>query len=210
MTNTKRVVVLISGRGSNLGALIADARAIAPHSIDAYEIVGVVSNKPDAGGLQLAADAGIPTITLSHKHFTSRDAFDAALADTVSAFAPDVVVLAGFMRILGASFVSAFEGKLINVHPSLLPAFPGLDTHARAIASGCKYAGCTIHFVTPALDCGPIIAQGVVPVLPDDTEATLASRVLKEEHRRLPQAVRDFCAGRLVVEGLQVRVDVRK
>jgi phosphoribosylglycinamide formyltransferase 1 len=202
--SVKRVVVLISGRGSNLGTLIAESKTSA--GAGRFVVSGVVSNKPDAGGLELAAAAGIPTVVISHKDFDSREAFDAKLATIVLTFDPDLVVLAGFMRVLTPAFVDAFAGRLINIHPSLLPAFPGLNTHARAIEAGCKFAGCTVHFVTPALDHGPIIAQAVVPIADDDTEDTLAARVLREEHRLLPLVVRDFCAGLLVVEGLRVRV----
>jgi phosphoribosylglycinamide formyltransferase 1 len=198
----KRVVVLISGRGSNLDALI---RFCASGSAN-FAIVGVVSNKPDAGGLALARAANIPTATLSHKEFSSRETFDAALRTTVDQFAPDLVVLAGFMRVLTAAFVGGYEGRLMNIHPSLLPAFTGLHTHARALEAGCKFAGCTVHFVTAELDHGPIIAQACVPILGGDTAESLAARVLREEHRLLPQAVSDFCAGKLVVEGLRVRV----
>jgi phosphoribosylglycinamide formyltransferase 1 len=198
----KRVVVLLSGRGSNLAALLQTCAAGKAN----FAIVGVVSNKADAGGLALARAANIPTATLSHKDFASRETFDAALRTTVQGFAPDLVVLAGFMRVLTTEFVSAFEGRMMNVHPSLLPAFTGLHTHQRAIDAGCKFAGCTVHFVTAELDHGPIIAQAVVPILPNDSEGALASRVLLEEHRLLPQAVSDFCAGRLVVVGLQVNV----
>jgi phosphoribosylglycinamide formyltransferase 1 len=201
----KRVVVLISGRGSNLNALI-ESCGVGTLKAENVEIVGVVSNKAEAGGLVTAVQAGIPTRALSHKAYDTREAFDAALRATVEAFRPDLVVLAGFMRVLTPTFVDAFAGRLINIHPSLLPAFTGLDTHARAIAAGCKFAGCTVHFVTPELDHGPIIAQAVVPVLPDDDAPALAARVLAEEHQLLPQAVADFCGGRLVVEGLQVRV----
>jgi phosphoribosylglycinamide formyltransferase-1 len=201
----KQIVVLISGRGSNLQALI-ESCAVGTLKAENVEIAGVVSNKADAGGLALAAQASIATRVLSHKEYTSREAFDAALRTTVEAFAPDLVVLAGFMRVLTPVFVDAFAGQLINVHPSLLPAFPGLHTHARAIEAGCQFAGCTVHFVTNALDHGPVIAQAVVPVLPDDDEHALAARVLVQEHRLLPQAVADCCAGRLVVQGNRVRV----
>ena len=198
----KRVVVLISGRGSNLDALLHSAAMGCAN----FAVVGVVSNKAEAGGLALAREANVPTVTLSHKDFSSRETFDAALRTTVDQFAPDLVVLAGFMRVLTSVFVSAYAGRLMNIHPSLLPAFSGLHTHARALEAGCKFAGCTVHFVTTELDHGPIIAQAAVPVLWDDTESTLAERVLTEEHRLLPQAVSDFCAGKLVVEGLRVRV----
>jgi phosphoribosylglycinamide formyltransferase 1 len=198
----KRVVVLISGRGSNLDALIRFCASGEAH----FEISGVVSNKPEAGGLALARAANIPTATLSHKDFPSRETFDAALRTTVDQFKPDLVVLAGFMRVLTPVFVGAFEDRFMNIHPSLLPAFPGLHTHARALEAGCKFAGCTVHFVTTELDHGPIIAQACVPILEGDTPESLAARVLTEEHRLFPQAVNDFCAGKLVVEGMRVRV----
>jgi phosphoribosylglycinamide formyltransferase 1 len=198
----KRVVVLISGRGSNLDALIQFCALGKSNFI----IAGVVSNKPDAGGLNLAKAANIPTSTVSHKDFSSRETFDAALRTTVDQFAPDLVVLAGFMRVLTPVFVGAYEGRLMNIHPSLLPAFAGLHTHERALEAGCKFSGCTVHFVTTELDHGPIIAQAAVPVLQDDSTESLAARVLREEHRLLPQAVADFCAGKLVVEGMRVRV----
>ncbi len=207
----KRVVVLLSGKGSNFSALIADARASCAAGIgqDRYEIVAAVSNRVEAGGLALAEQAGIAAHTISHKNFASREDFDAALRDLVAAFDPDLVVLAGFMRVLTPTFVDAFAGRMLNIHPSLLPAFPGLHTHAHAIAAGCKFAGCTVHFVTSVLDHGPIVAQACVPITVDDTESTLAAKVLIEEHRILPQAVRDFCAGRLVVAGLRVHVNSR-
>jgi phosphoribosylglycinamide formyltransferase 1 len=198
----KRVVVLLSGRGSNLGALIAASQL--PGA--GYSIAAVVSNKPEAGGLVLAAAANIPTTVVSHKSYANRESFDAALRDVVVGFAPDCVVLAGFMRVLSPVFVDAFAGRFINIHPSLLPAFPGLHTHERALETGCKFAGCTVHFVTAELDHGPIIAQAVVPVMVDDSPETLAARVLVQEHRLLPQAVSDFCAGRLVVQGNRVSV----
>jgi phosphoribosylglycinamide formyltransferase-1 len=204
--SNKRIVVLISGRGSNLQALI-ESCAVGTLRAENVEIASVISNRADAGGLDLAARAGIPTRTLSHKDFATREAFDDALRTIVLESQPDLVVLAGFMRVLTPVFVEAFPGRLINIHPSLLPAFTGLDTHARAIAAGCKFAGCTVHFVTSELDHGPIIAQAVVPILPDDDEAALAARVLVHEHRLLPQAVADFCGHRLVVEGNRVSVN---
>jgi len=194
----KRIAVLISGRGSNLGALLA-------HEL-AGDVVVVGSNRADAGGLERARSAGIPTFVLSHRDHPTREAFDYALVDRLNACAPDLVVLAGFMRILTPVFTDAFAGRLINVHPSLLPAFPGLDTHARAIAEGVKLHGCTVHYVTSELDRGPIIAQAAVQVEDDDTAETLAARVLVQEHSVLPWAVRLHCEGRLAVEGLRVRV----
>lgn len=153
-------------------------------------IAGVISNRPDAAGLQFAQARGIATAVVDHKAFADRDAFDAELARVVHSFAPDVLVLAGFMRILTPGFVKQFEGRMVNVHPSLLPAFTGLHTHRRAIEAGCKLAGATVHFVTAELDHGPIIAQAVVAVLPGDSEATLSARVLAREHVMYPRAVR--------------------
>jgi phosphoribosylglycinamide formyltransferase-1 len=196
------VVVLISGRGSNLKALL-DAEL-------AGRIVGVISNRADAGGLAIAGARGVRTSVVSHRQFATREAFDAALIDVIDRHAPDLVVLAGFMRILTPSFVAHYSGRLINIHPSLLPAFPGLDTHRRALEAGVKIHGCTVHFVTDALDHGPIIAQAAVPVLDDDDEATLAARVLAEEHRIFPDAVRKFCERRLVIANGRVRVIDRR
>ena len=193
----KRIAVLISGRGSNMAALLRNDCG--------GDVVVVGSNKADAGGLDVARDAGLATFAVSHKDFASREAFDAALVERLNEYRPDVVVLAGFMRILTPVFVNAFAGRLINIHPSLLPAFPGLDTHQRALADGVKLHGCTVHFVTPELDRGPIIAQAAVQVDDDDTADTLAAKVLVQEHQVLPFAVRLFCEGRLSVEGLRVR-----
>ena len=182
----KRIVILISGRGSNMEAIV---EACAAEGWPA-QVAAVISNRPDAAGLAFAKARGIAAQVVDHKAFDDRDTFDAALGDTIDAFAPDVVVLAGFMRILTHGFVNRFAGRLINVHPSLLPAFTGLHTHRRAIDAGCKVAGATVHFVTAELDHGPIIAQAVVPVLPGDTEATLSARVLVQEHAMYPKAVR--------------------
>ena len=198
----RRICVLISGRGSNLEALLA---AMAAGTLGGA-IVAVVSNRADARGLAVAAAHGVPAQVLDHRGFPSRDAFDAALADAVAAYAPDLVVLAGFMRVLGAAFVRRFDGRLINIHPSLLPAYPGLHTHRRALADGARIHGCTVHFVTPDVDVGPIAAQAAVPVLPGDDEDALAARVLAAEHALLPAVVRWYCAGRLAVAGRQVRV----
>ncbi len=186
MTST---VILISGRGSNLLALL---EAKLPGRIAA-----VISNRAEAGGLIHAREHGVATLVLDHRGYASREAYDAALADEIDRHRPDLVVLAGFMRILGDSFVQRFSGRLLNIHPSLLPAFPGLNTHAQALAAGVRIHGCTVHFVTPSLDAGPIVAQVAVPVHGDDDEAALASRVLAEEHRIYPQAVRWFLEGRL-------------
>ena len=202
MPMPRRICVLISGRGSNLEALLA---AMAAGTLGGA-IVAVVANRADARGLAVAAAHGVPTQVLDHRGYPSRDAFDAALADTVEACAPDLVVLAGFMRVLGAAFVRRFDGRLINIHPSLLPAYPGLHTHRRALADGARIHGCTVHFVTPDVDVGPIAAQAAVPVLPGDDEDALAARVLAAEHALLPAVVRWYCAGRLAVAGRQVRV----
>jgi phosphoribosylglycinamide formyltransferase 1 len=194
----KSIVVVISGRGSNMEALV---RAELP-----ARIAAVVSNRSDAAGLRFAAGSGIPTAVVDHRQFAGRDAFDAALAQALDRYQPDLVALAGFMRVLGGDFVSRYEGRMLNIHPSLLPAFQGLHTHARALEQGVKVHGCTVHFVTPALDHGPIVLQAAVPVRPGDDEAGLAARVLRQEHRIYPQAVRWFLEGRLVIEGGRVRV----
>jgi len=193
----KSIVILISGRGSNMEAIVhACQREGWP-----ARIAAVVSNKADASGLRFAAEQGIATAVVDHKAYPSREAFDAELARVVDTFAPDVVVLAGFMRILTEGFVRHFEGRMLNVHPSLLPAFPGLHTHQRAIEAGCKLAGATVHFVTPELDHGPIVAQAAVPVLPGDTPEALSARVLAQEHRVYPQAVRWLVEDALSVQG---------
>lgn len=197
----KNIVILISGRGSNMEAIV---RA----GIPGARIAAVVSNRPDAKGLEVARSFGIATLALDHKAFPDREAFDAALADEIERFAPDLVVLAGYMRILTEGFVRRFEGRMLNIHPSLLPAFTGLHTHRRALEAGVKVAGTTVHFVTPELDDGPIVIQAVVPVLPGDDEERLAARVLLQEHRIYPQAVRWFVEGRLSLE--QGRVTVRE
>ncbi|NJD25157.1 MAG: phosphoribosylglycinamide formyltransferase [Betaproteobacteria bacterium] len=198
----KNIVILISGRGSNMDALIA-ARDAGTLPVN---IAAVISNRPDAAGLETAARAGIVTHYVDHRGFADRERFDAALAECIDQFDPDLVVLAGFMRILSDGFVRHYAGRLMNIHPSLLPAFPGLHTHRRALAEGVRIHGCTVHFVTPALDHGPIVIQAAVPVLDGDDEASLAARVLREEHRIYPQAVRWFAQGRLVVADGRVRV----
>jgi len=187
----KTLVILISGRGSNLEAIIA-ARLPA-------RVAAVISNNPDALGLGIARKQGIATRVVDHRAFPDRAAFDTALAAEIDRHRPDLVVLAGFMRILTEGFIGRYRGRLVNIHPSLLPAFPGLDTHRRALEAGVRIHGCTVHFVTPAVDDGPIIAQAAVPVLPGDTEQALAARVLREEHRIYPQAIRWFCEGRLTL-----------
>ncbi|MDO8350318.1 MAG: phosphoribosylglycinamide formyltransferase [Gallionella sp.] len=185
----KNIVILISGRGSNMQALLtANAN---------YRIAAVISNRADAGGLTFAQVHGIPTAVVAHRDHPDRDSFDAALAEVIDRFEPDFVILAGFMRILRAGFVTLYLGRLINIHPSLLPSYTGLHTHARALQDGVKIHGCTVHFVTPDLDHGPIIIQAAIPVLADDTEHTLSARVLHEEHRIFPQAVRWLCAGQI-------------
>jgi len=199
----KRITVLISGRGSNLAALLDAMRDGALGGT----ITRVIANVPDAPGLDVARTHGVAATLLDNRDFATREAFDAALADVIDAERPDLVVLAGFMRVLGAPFVRRFADRLLNVHPSLLPLYPGLHTHRRALADGARIHGCTVHFVTPEVDVGPIIAQGAVPVQDDDDEASLAARVLAQEHVLLPAAVRWFCEGRLVIAGRRVRVN---
>jgi len=198
----KRIVILISGRGSNMEALIAarDAGRLP------VAIAAVIANRAEARGLESACRAGIATAVVEHRAFPGRAAFDAALAAEIDRHAPDLVVLAGFMRILGEDFVRHYEGRLLNIHPSLLPSFPGLHTHRRALEEGVRLHGCTVHFVTPALDHGPVVIQAAVPVLDGDSEDSLAARVLAQEHIIYPQAVRWFAEGRLRLDGLRVRV----
>ena len=189
----KRIVVLISGQGSNLDAIV---RASVAENWPG-RVAAVVSNRPEAGGLALARAHGIPVDVLDHKAYDDREAFDAALAATIERHEADLVVLAGFMRILTPAFVARFEGRMLNIHPSLLPAFTGLHTHRRAIEAGCKVAGASVHFVSAELDHGPIVAQAVVPVLPGDDEGALARRVLAAEHVLYPRAVGWFVRGEL-------------
>jgi len=189
----KSIVILVSGRGSNMEAIV---RA----GIPGARIAAVISNRADAAGLAFAARQGIETVVVAHADYAERSQFDAALRDAIDAYAPDLVVLAGFMRVLGEDFVRHYAGHLLNIHPSLLPAFPGLHTHQRALDAGVKLHGASVHFVTAELDGGPIVIQAVVPVLPDDDEDSLASRVLAEEHRIYPQAVRWFVEGRLCIK----------
>jgi len=189
----KRIAVLISGQGSNLGAIV---RASVAQDWPG-RVAAVISNRADARGLQFAQAQGIATAVLDHKAYADRAAFDAALAETIDRFAPDLVVLAGFMRILTPAFVARYEGRMLNVHPSLLPSFSGLHTHRRALEEGCKVHGATVHFVSAELDHDPIVAQAVVPVLAGDDEAALAERVLAAEHVLYPRAVRWFLEGAL-------------
>lgn len=187
----KRIVILISGRGSNMQAIL-EARL-------PVKVAAIISNEPKAAGLATAQQHGVATRVVDHRAYADRAAFDAALTREIGAFKPDLVVLAGFMRILTDDFVSHYRGRLINIHPSLLPAFTGLNTHRRALAAGVKVHGCTVHFVTPKLDQGPIVIQAAVPVQPDDNEDRLAARVLAQEHRIYPQAISWFCEGRLEI-----------
>jgi phosphoribosylglycinamide formyltransferase-1 len=187
----KNIVILISGRGSNMEAIV---RCCAAEKWPA-RVAAVLSNRADAAGLPFAREQGIATVVVDHKAFASRQAFDEALGAAIAAFAPDVVALAGFMRILTPPFVQRFEGRLVNIHPSLLPMFPGLHTHARAIEAGCKVAGASVHYVTADLDHGPIIAQAVVPLRSADTPASLSARVLEQEHRLYPLAIRWLVQG---------------
>lgn len=198
-----RAVILISGSGSNLQAFID---ASAKGSLSA-EICAVVSNRPDAAGLLRASEAGIAAKALDHRSFESRDAFDQALQSLIDSFAPDLVILAGFMRILGADFVRHFRGRLLNIHPSLLPKYPGLHTHRRAIEAGDTEAGATVHFVTEELDGGPPILQAKVPVVAGDSPELLASRVLEQEHRMYPIAAQWFAENRLTLQGNQAELD---
>lgn len=195
----KSLVILISGRGSNMQAIVEANLPV--------RVASVISNRPDAAGLEWAAACGIATQTVDHRAHANREAFDVSLADAIEVHRPDLILLAGFMRILGDAFVNRFAGRMLNIHPSLLPAFPGLHTHRRAIEEGVKIHGTTVHFVTPALDHGPIVIQAAVPVLPDDSEESLAARVLLQEHRIYPQAVRWFAEDRLVIRDGVVRVN---
>jgi len=188
----KSIVILISGRGSNMQALLEEHLPC--------RVAAVISNRADAQGLAIAKQHGIATEVVQHRDHLDRESFDAALATAIDRYQPDLIVLAGFMRILTPQFVARYQGRLINIHPSLLPAYGGLDTHARALRDGVKIHGCTVHFVTHDLDNGPIIIQAAVPVLRDDTPEALAARVLREEHRIYPQAIRWFCDGHLSLD----------
>jgi phosphoribosylglycinamide formyltransferase-1 len=195
MPRPKNIVILISGSGSNMAAIVQAAQQQDWLRQFGARISAVISNRPGAAGLQLAQSLGVDTEVLDHRGFATREAFDAALISLIDAHQPALVVLAGFMRILTPGFAGHYAGRLLNIHPSLLPAFTGLHTHQRAIDAGCSEAGCTVHQVTAELDHGPILAQAAVPVLPGDTAETLAARVLVQEHRLYPQAVRDWLAG---------------
>jgi len=194
----KSLAILISGRGSNMQALL-EAR----FQVDR---ITVISNNPNASGLEIAKKYGVKTIVVDHRTFPDRQTFDTALAEKIDTCQPKLIALAGFMRILSDSFVQRYPGRLMNIHPSLLPAFPGLDTHARALQEGIKIHGCTVHFVTLQLDHGPIVIQAAIPVLPNDTEKTLAARVLQQEHRIYPQAVRWFMEDRIKLSENHVEV----
>ena len=202
----KRIVILISGRGSNMVAIFdAIAAGMLP-----VQVAAVISNRPDAAGLDEARVRGVDVRVVDHRLHDGRDAFDRALAAEIDALAPDLVVLAGFMRILTDAFVLRYSGRMINIHPSLLPAFPGLRTHRQALEAGVRVHGCTVHFVTPELDHGPVIIQAVVPVLDGDDEQTLAARVLEQEHQIYPMAVRWFAEERLQLIDGRVVFDTRQ
>jgi len=196
----KNLVILISGRGSNMEAIV---RACA-HEAWPARVAAVIANRPDAAGLAFAASNGIATAVVDHRQYPDRAAFDTALAQAIDGHAPDLVVLAGFMRVLTGGFVQHYSGRMLNIHPSLLPSFPGLKTHEKAIEAGCRVHGATVHFVTPTLDHGPIVAQSAVPVRAGDDAAALAARVLKTEHVIYPRAVRWFVEGRLALHGERV------
>jgi len=198
----KRIVILISGRGSNMAAVLD---AVARGEIRG-QVVGVVSNRPEAAGLAIAARRQVATTVVDHTVVPNRDEFERALAAAIDELKPDLVVLAGFMRVLSPEFVARYERRMLNIHPSLLPMYQGLHTHRQALLDGVKVHGCTVHFVTADVDQGPIVAQAAVPVRDEDDEASLAARVLESEHRILVAAVRWFCDDRLVVDGRRVRV----
>ncbi|WP_298288423.1 phosphoribosylglycinamide formyltransferase [Thiomonas sp.] len=198
----KNLVVLISGRGSNLQAILHAAQ----QQGWMHAVRGVISNRADAGGLEFARAAGVPAQVVAHTEFPSREAFDRALAAAIDALGGDIVALCGFMRVLGAEFVARYAGRVVNIHPSLLPSFTGLHTHARALHEGVKWHGATVHLVSNELDHGPILAQAVVPVHDDDTPQSLAARVLVEEHRIYPPVVRALLEDRVVVDGLRTRI----
>jgi phosphoribosylglycinamide formyltransferase 1 len=192
----KRIVILLSGRGSNMRSIV---EACENEGWPA-QVVAVISNRSEAAGLAYAAEHGVATAVVDHKVFATREAFDAVMTQSIDAHAPDLVLMAGFMRVLGADCVRRYEGRMLNIHPSLLPAFPGLHTHRRAIETGCKLAGATVHFVTAELDHGPIVLQAAVPVLPNDDESLLSQRVLAKEHVIYPRAARWFVEGQLHIE----------
>lgn len=198
----KNIVILISGRGSNMEAIVRACQAEGWSG----RIAAVISNRPEAAGLKFAASHGIATAVVDHKAFPDRDSFDAALAQVIDGFSPDLVVLAGFMRILTPGFAKRYAGRMLNIHPSLLPCFPGLHTHEAALAMGVKVHGATVHFVTADLDHGPIVLQAIIDVRQDDTPDSLAGLLLAQEHTIYPRAVRWFVEGRLSIEDGVVRV----
>lgn len=198
----KRVAILISGRGSNMMSLVEAARD--PNY--PAEVILVISNRPEAPGLQWAAAQGLPTKVIDHKSYPNREDFDAALHEALVASGAEIVCCAGFMRLMTAGFVEKWSGRMLNIHPSLLPAFKGLDAQAQALAAGVKIAGCTVHFVEPEMDSGPIIAQAAVPVADDDTPDTLAARILSAEHKLYPHALRLVASGNARLEGRRVVV----
>lgn len=206
MRAMKNIVILISGRGSNMEAIVRAAQAERWPA----KIVAIISNRADAAGLDFAAANGIPTAVVANKDYPSREAFDAVLQATIDRFSPDLVVLAGFMRILTAPFVAHYAGRMLNIHPSLLPLFPGLATHRQALAAGVKEHGVTVHFVTAELDHGPAVMQASIPVLPSDTEDSLAARLLVQEHIIYPRAIRMFIEGKVSMAQDQVHVDIEK
>ncbi len=199
-----RVVVLLSGRGSNLDALLRTVHV--PEDIP-VEIVGVISNRPGARGLELARAAGVTSATLDHRRYPDREAFEAVLATTIDALAPDLLVLAGFMRVLSPAFVGRYSPNMLNIHPSLLPEFRGLDTHARVLARNDPVHGASVHVVVPEIDAGPVVAQVAVPVHADDTPATLAERVQQGEHLLYPRVLKCYAAGRIELSETEVRLD---
>ena len=203
----KNIVILISGRGSNLEAILARSRAERWAETIGADIRAVISNRPEAKGLVTARNNGIEAVALDHKTFASREEFDKALGDLVASYEPDLVVLAGFMRVLTPVFTDRFEGRMLNIHPALLPLFPGLHTHERAIEAGCRVHGSTVHFVSSVLDGGAIIGQAVVPVLPTDTPDTLADRGLVLEHKLYPAVVKAFLEGRVRQENGRAVMD---
>ncbi|APG25520.1 MULTISPECIES: phosphoribosylglycinamide formyltransferase [Syntrophotalea] len=203
MNKKLRLGVLASGGGTNLQAIIDRCR----EGKLAAEVVLVLSNKPQAGALQRARSCGIPAVVVDHRHCPDREAFDRRMVDALRQAEVDLVILAGFMRILTPVFLSAFPQRIMNIHPGLLPAFPGIDAQRQALEYGVKLAGCTVHFVDPGVDTGPIIIQAAVPVLDDDDESSLARRILEQEHRIYPRAIQLYAEGRLRIEGRRVRID---
>jgi phosphoribosylglycinamide formyltransferase-1 len=203
----QNIVILISGRGSNLDAILAAARREAWMDRHDARVAAVISNRPQAGGLAVAQAQGIPTEVVDHTSFAGRESFDAALAARIDAHSPRWVLLAGFMRVLTTAFVQRYEGRLVNIHPSLLPSFPGLATHRQALAAGVRVHGATVHFVSAAVDAGAILGQAVVPVAPDDDEASLAARVLEQEHRLYPRVLEALLAGAARFESGRVALD---